>query len=113
MLDPPYLTEGRPRPRIAEPPSGGIRFERPFDLTLVEAPPGPLEVVLMAFGSTVVGQNVTQSHLQLAATRSADGRRVTAMGPASRALTPPGRYLLFVLDAAGIPSVGVPVALTE
>ena len=54
--------------------------------------------------------NMNQRINQLAFTRQADG--LTAAVPANPNLLLPGHYLLFALNAAGVPSVGRVIAIT-
>jgi hypothetical protein len=110
LLDPPYLSPERPRPHIERAPPA-VTYGATFELALSAPVAAPIEVVLMGFGSTAAGQDITQSHVELAASLAPDGRTLSVMGPPSRVLAPPGRYLLFALDASRIPSIGVPVAL--
>jgi Domain of unknown function (DUF1929) len=115
ILQPPYMFSGRPRPVIAAPPPAEIRAGEPFPLRVAPAPSDAAEVVLMAFGATVAGQNVAQRLVELSIDgRSQDGQGLTVMGPASLEVAPPGRYLLFVVDVvdgARVPSEGVAVSV--
>ena len=67
-------------------------------------------VALMRSGSTTHQVNTDQRHLFLAFTRS--GTTISATVPANRNLAPPGRYLVFLLNGDGVPSVGRWVAVT-
>jgi Domain of unknown function (DUF1929) len=113
LLDPPYRQPGRAGPVIevtSAPPE--IAYGQPFQLRLAAAGGGPLEVVIMGFGSTVVGQNLLQSQIELSVVRAEEGGRLlTIGGPCDPLLAPPGRYLLFVVDEAGTPSTGVALGL--
>jgi Domain of unknown function (DUF1929) len=60
-------------------------------------------VTLLALSSVTHSVNMTQRFLELAFTPSGETLNVSA--PANANLAPPGTYLLFVLDAAGVPSV--------
>ena len=55
--------------------------------------------------------NMDQRFLELPFTRSGNQLLVTA--PANLNLAPPGRYLLFVLDAQGVPSMARIVAVAD
>jgi len=113
ILEPPYLTEGRPRPLIQRAPDTltfGSRFVVEVEPTSTSSEPAT--VVLMAYGSVTFGRNVPQRHLELVVESvSPDGRQMVVQGPDTPLAAPPGRYLLFVVDGARVPSRGVPVAL--
>jgi hypothetical protein len=49
--------------------------------------------------------DVQQRSIALPLTRAADGSGVTVTVPDSPGLVPPGWYMLFVVDKAGVPSV--------
>jgi len=113
VLEPPYLAAGLPRPLIRAAPAS-LTYADSFALDIGPTSNGPATVVLMAFGSANNGRNVTQRHLQLAVESvSPDGRQLLVRGPDSPRSAPPGRYLLFVVDAAGVPSPGLPVGLGD
>lgn len=101
---PPYLFSSggnlAPRPRIAAAPA-----------TLVVGQSFPLEyadtasvsrVVLVKNGSATHNWNMDQRFTEL--TFSAAGSQLTVQMSSQAANTPPGYYMLFVLDAAGVPS---------
>jgi YVTN family beta-propeller protein len=66
-------------------------------------------VVLVGASSVTHSFNTSQRWSELAFVQS--GARIAAALPAAAADAPPGYYLLFVLDAAGVPSRGVLVGL--
>ena len=57
----------------------------------------------MSPGATTHGNDMNQRHVELAVTPTAGG--LTAVAPANANLAPPGDYMLFVLNADGVPSV--------
>jgi hypothetical protein len=63
------------------------------------------EVVLMAPGATTHGADMTQRRIPLRITQRVSGKGVNAVTPDSPELAPPGFYMLFVIDARGVPSV--------
>ena len=60
-------------------------------------------VTLVRTGSVTHSFNMEQRFYELPFTRSNSWLNVTM--PGSKGIAPPGRYLLFVIDAAGVPSV--------
>jgi Domain of unknown function (DUF1929) len=60
-------------------------------------------VTLIALSSVTHSVNMNQRFMELAFTNSGNGLTVTA--PANANLAPPGTYMLFVLNAQGVPSV--------
>jgi hypothetical protein len=115
ILRPPYLASAvaRRRPVITQPPPRELRPGQAFTLGVTASPEAALQVVLMAFGATLVGQNVDQRLVELEITGRADGI-LTVQSPPSTRLAPPGRYLLFVVRQDGdqrLPSPGVAVSL--
>ena len=61
-------------------------------------------VTLVKTGSVTHGFNMEQRFLELAF--SASGGSLSVQAPARSTDAPPGTYLLFVIDSAGVPSVG-------
>lgn len=66
-------------------------------------------VTLLRTGSVTHSFNNEQRFMEPPFTRS--GATLTITAPANRRLAPPGHYLLFVLDAAGVPSLARIVAI--
>jgi hypothetical protein len=65
---------------------------------------GPIaRVTLLRAGSVTHSLDAENRFLELAFVRTGGGLAITP--PADRNLAPPGYYMLFVLDAAGVPSV--------
>ena len=110
---PPYLFtatgQWAPRPRITQAPpvvTVGTRFALGVANPLAIA-----RVTLIKTGSVTHSFNMEQRFLDLAFTRAGSQLLVTA--PASLNLAPPGRYLLFVLDGQGVPSISRIVAVAD
>jgi len=114
---PPYLFDGdrcalRPEIRSvaspAAPPTGGawatLDYGATFGIFSEHAQPG-MRAVLVAPAAVThsVDMNQRLVSLQVRATIAGGGLNVTA--PAGPAIAPPGYYMLFVVDAAGTPSV--------
>ncbi len=107
--------------------AGGVPAARP---TIIDAPPsieigetfavdvagsGPVSrVTLVKSGSVTHSWNMDQRFVE--ATFNTNGSRLMVQAPTRAGNAPPGFYILFVLNAAGVPSVGemvqIPVAAT-
>lgn len=101
VFSPPYLFHGA-RPQILSPPSAigyGQRFAVGASADVVKA-------VLVAPGATTHANDMHQRLVPLMMTTRADGAGIDLTAPANAAIAPPGDYMLFVLNAAGVPSVG-------
>ncbi len=99
LYEPPYLFRG-PRPTIASAPTSiawGERF-------VVGTPDARVaRAVLVAPGATTHATDMSQRLVPLALTPAEDGVKLAA--PRSPDIAPPGHYMLFLLDARGVPSV--------
>ena len=102
---PPYLFTPlgtpAPRPLITAAPE---QLEIGQSFTLVVAATGVSRVTLVKTGSVTHGFNMDQRFLELAF--SASFGSVSVQAPARSTDAPPGTYLLFVFDSAGVPSRG-------
>jgi hypothetical protein len=108
---PPYLFTSSgafaSRPTITSGP-GGITYGQRFGVG-VSSTAGVQRVTFIKTASVTHSCNFEQRFMQLSFTSTAGGLSVQA--PSSRALAPPGHYLLFVIDSQGVPSVAKIVAL--
>jgi len=100
IYSPPYLSNG-PRPSITSVPQTlaygtGFFVETPDASTITG-------VSLVRLGSTTHSFNHNQSYLALPFIR--EGTGLTVQAPANRNLAPPGYYMLFIVNANGVPSV--------
>ena len=77
----------------------------------VANPLGIARVTLIKTGSVTHSFNMEQRFIELPFTRSGTQLLVTA--PANLNLAPPGRYMLFVLDTQGVPSIARIVAVAD
>ncbi len=108
---PPYLfaPDGRraPRPQIDSAPSA-IDIGRTFalDVPLAE---NVARVTLVKTGSATHSFNQDQRFLEL--TFVAAGSRLNVQAPTRASEAPPGYYMLFVIDQAGVPSVAEIVSI--
>lgn len=99
VYSPPYLFRGA-RPVITSAPASA-RLGQTFAVGTDRK--GIAGAMLVAPGATTHGNDMHQRAIKLAVVADARGLRVTL--PTSAGLVPPGHYMLFVLDTAGIPSV--------
>jgi hypothetical protein len=102
LFSPPYLFRG-PRPQITGAPGAagydsGITIQSP-DASSVEA------VALLRPGSVTHSFNMEQRYVGLGITAQSAGQ-LTVETPPNPNVAPPGYYLLFLLNGAGVPSVG-------
>lgn len=99
IYSPPYLFKGA-RPVISSVPSILSHGQSFF----VGTPDGAsiAKVTMIAQPSATHGINMNQRFLPLTFTTTAGGLNVTA--PANANLAPPGFYMLFLVNAAGVPS---------
>lgn len=106
VFSPPYLFNDdgseAPRPQLADVPER-VNYGASFGLEL-RSDKALERLVLLKPGSTTHSHNQEQRYIPLDWSR--DGDRVTARAPAHRNLAPPGHYLLFAVDADGVPSHG-------
>jgi hypothetical protein len=100
LFSPPYLFLG-PRPAISSAPTVA-RYNTTFQV-FTPTPSAISKVSLVRLGSVTHGFDMNQRYQALAFTSNATGLTVTA--PTSRKRTPPGHYLLFILNGTGVPSV--------
>jgi hypothetical protein len=100
IYSPPYLFKG-PRPVIASVPSG-LSYGQAFTLQTADAA-SITDVTLVRLSSVTHGFNMNQRFGRLSFTRSSGVLNITA--PSDRNTTPPGHYMLFILNSAGVPSI--------
>ena len=100
MIDfysPPYLFAGD-RPSIDSAPEH-VDYGSVFPIGTGEH---AVRAVLMAPGATTHANDMHARHVELAVTDTPEGLTATAPEPN---VAPPGHYMLFVLNAGGVPSV--------
>lgn len=106
LFSPPYLFRGA-RPSITAAPTS-VGYGTSFKVTTPEA--GSItRVSFIRLGSTTHAFDMNARFQWLTFTRQVDG--VTIKAPSSRNRTPPGHYLLFIIDGNGVPSVGAIVQI--
>jgi hypothetical protein len=107
VFSPPYLFKkdgsGKlaPRPEIASAPDE-VTYNAPFSISTPSAA-SIRKVALVRLGAVTHSVNMEQRYVPLSFT--ADGGAVNATAPPNANVAPPGSYMLFVIDAAGVPSV--------
>lgn len=100
IFSPPYLFKG-PRPAIQQSPPDVV-YGQTFQVTTADA--GEItKASLVRLSSVTHSFNTCQRINFLAMTVGAGS--VTLMAPANANICPPGHYLLFLLNKAGVPSV--------
>ena len=100
IFSPPYLFRG-PRPQITAVPQG-VRYGQSFAVSTPNAA-AIAKVTWIRFSSVTHSINMNQRINYLPFTASSTGLTLTA--PASANDCPPGHYMLFLVDANGVPSV--------
>ncbi|MEJ2888937.1 galactose oxidase early set domain-containing protein [Actinomycetospora aeridis] len=101
IYTPPYLFRG-PQPTIADAPPRAELGD-----TVAVATPDAARIQSARLMAPMASTHVTDTHqrsIALDMTKSGAGVSVTL--PRDRAIAPPGRYMLFLLDDRGVPSVG-------
>jgi len=104
FFEPPYLFNG-PRPVITSAPAQ-LSYGQNFTVQTPNA--GQIAAVsLIRFGSVTHDINMSQRFLPLTFSVGTGSLNVTA--PANDYLAPPGNYMLFIVNSAGVPSVAAVV----
>jgi hypothetical protein len=98
IYSPPYLFAGA-RPSITSAPRA-IKWGSPFTIGTSDA---VARAVLIAPGATTHGNDMNQRHVELTISPTAGG--IQAIAPPTANVAPPGPYMLFLLNAQGVPSV--------
>jgi hypothetical protein len=100
IFSPPYLFRGS-RPTITNAP-GAVGYGG----TLAISSPNAADIekiALIRAGAVTHSTDTEQRYVGL--NFSVSGNNITASGPVSANLAPPGYYMLFLVDSAGVPSV--------
>ena len=108
LFSPPYLFQGA-RPTISSAPTGAGYGQNVFINTPDAA--DITQVTWLRAGSTTHTNDMSQRFMHLTFTKTSTGLNVTM--PANANLAPPGFYLLFILNSAGVPSVGSMVQMSS
>ena len=111
VFSPPYLFQAdgtlAPRPTIDSAPSTTF-YGASMDIST--GTPGSIsKVALVRLGAVTHSNNMEQRYIPLTFTAGASS--LTATAPANANIAPPGFYMLFIIDANGVPSVASMVTL--
>jgi hypothetical protein len=111
IFSPPYLQAAEQRPQITQAPAQ-LSYGQAFELA-VNTPSGSAAsgAVLVKLASVTHSFDVGQRLAPLSLEGSAGAGRLILRAPDNAHLYPPGYYMLFCLDAAGVPSVARMVQL--
>jgi hypothetical protein len=115
IYSPPYLfrTDGSgqlaPRPAIQSAP-GVINLNQTFTINTPQAA-SINKVALIRLSSVTHSANQEERYIPLSFTRGSGA--IQAVAPNSANIAPPGHYMLFIVDAAGVPSVAPIVFLSN
>ncbi len=113
IFTPPYLynKDGSgslaPRPAVTGAPAT-VAHGSPFEITTPEAA-SIAKVGLVRLGAVTHSVDMDQRYIPLAFTRGSGA--LTATAPANENIAPPGPYMLFVVNADGVPSVAKMVSV--
>jgi hypothetical protein len=99
-FSPPYLFRG-PRPVIASAPAS-VAYGTSFSID-VDNPSRIVSVALLRGASVTHQTNTEQRYVALALNQSGP-RTLSLQAPPHGGIAPPGYYMLFVVDANGVPS---------
>jgi hypothetical protein len=105
IFSPPYLFQAdgtlAPRPAIDTAPAS-TSYGAPMEIG-TGSPASIRKVALVRLGAVTHSDNMEQRYIPLSFTAGATS--LTAIAPANANVAPPGFYMLFILDANGVPSV--------
>ena len=101
IYEPPYLFQG-PRPELTTVPDGPVGYDQYFPVGTTST--GISKAVLIAPITSTHSVDTSQRYLEL--TIANTGRnQLLLKSPANAQAAPPGYYMLFLLDAKGVPSI--------
>ncbi|WP_030464385.1 galactose oxidase early set domain-containing protein [Kitasatospora sp. NRRL B-11411] len=103
IYEPPYLHQGGPRPDIRTVPADPVGYDKAFRIN-TNSPTQAARAVLLAPITSTHSVDTSQRRLELKLVSRA-GSQLVLQTPASSADAPPGWYMLFLLNDAGVPSV--------
>jgi len=105
IFSPPYLFKGA-RPTYTLPDgTTTLHYGAPFVINTPDAA-AITKVTIIRLASTTHAFDAGQRLNTLSFTKAADGLSLTVTPPAAGKLAPPGPYMLFIIGANGVPSVG-------
>jgi hypothetical protein len=105
IFSPPYLfqADGTPAPR---PSIDAVPASTTYGATMAIGTPDPAsisKVALIRLGAVTHSNNMEQRYIPLSFTPGAT--TITATAPENSNIAPPGIYMLFIIDANGVPSL--------
>jgi hypothetical protein len=101
IYSPPYLFRGA-RPAVTFAPEA-VRYGAGFRVAVAGAPTTVERAVLVHPGAVTHSNDMAQRSIELTMSAQADG--LTLASPADASLAPPGYYMLYLIDADGVPSL--------
>jgi hypothetical protein len=101
IFSPPYLFRGHRPTILAAPPQ--VAYDTTFDIETTDAA-DIASVVLLRPGAATHSFNMDQRHIGLVINTHGPNQ-LTVTSPPNRNLAPPGFYMLFIVNTAGVPSV--------
>lgn len=111
VFSPPYLFQAdgtlAPRPAIGSAPAAAT-YGVPIEI-MTANPASVRKVALVRLGAVTHSDNMEQRYVPLSFTAGPAG--ITATTPLNANIAPPGPYMLFILDANGVPSVARMVSI--
>ena len=110
VYSPSYLFNG-PRPTIASAPASAV-YGTPMSIATPDAS-NVAAVNLVSFGADTHQADMDQHFVPLSFTASGSGSSgsLSVQAPANGAIAPPGDYMLFIVNKAGVPSMAATVHL--
>ena len=111
IFSPPYLfqADGTPAPRPMIDSAPATTFYGAAMNIATANPASISKVALVRLGAVTHSNNMEQRYIPL--TYTAGATSLTATAPATANIAPPGFYMLFIIDANGVPSVARMVTL--
>jgi hypothetical protein len=107
VYSPPYLSKGA-RPTIGSAP-GSVSYGSGFNVTMGDSSTVSA-VNLVSLGSDTHQSDMDQHFVPLSFTQT--GNTLTIQPPSNGNYAPPGHYMLFILNASGVPAIAPIIAVT-
>ena len=107
IWSPPYMFDGA-RPVVTFAPQR-VRYDAPFRIAVQGDPSAVSQLYLMRPAAVTHAVDMSQQAIRLDVTAQADG--LTTRTPLNATVAPPGYYMLFALNAQGVPSTATWIRL--
>jgi hypothetical protein len=101
IYEPPYLFQG-PRPELTKVPDAPVGYDQYFPVGTTST--GVTKAVLVAPITSTHSIDTSQRYLELTIANTGKNQ-LLLKSPANAQAAPPGYYMLFLLDAKGVPSI--------